>query len=171
MPFLSAPLRIAWPSVSTALCRRCHRCFDWLNFPGPDWRALDLPMPNTLTPARHELGARYTVPPDPGGVVQQSQISQRNSLLQMLQGSRIARQNAIRRHVMTAFGHPLRYSSQQLSRIIDTHHQQHHRKACDSCLLHQCQLGRMRKHRLAHKRCTLSQTGCAPGISPCPCLG
>lgn len=128
-------------------------------------------MPEALTPVRHQFGARNAVAAHTGCVVEQSQIGQRHGLLQVLQGARIARQDALWRHIVTALGHTLHHPAQQLTRVIHTHHQQHHGKTCRSRIPHQSQFGRMRKHRLAHKRLALRQTSGATRIGPSSGLG
>ena len=138
---------------------------------GPSRWSRHLPMPDALTPACHQFGAGNPVTAHAGCVVQQSQIGQWHGLLQMLQDARIASQDALWRHIVTAFGNALRHSAQKLTRIVDAHHQQHHRKACSSGFLDQSQLGRVRKHRLAHKRQTLHQTSRATRICPSSRLG
>jgi hypothetical protein len=72
---------------------------------------------------------------------------------------------------VTALGHTLRHPAQQLTRVIHTHHQQHHGKTRRSRIPHQSQLGRVRKHRFAHKRLALRQTSGATRIGPSPGLG
>ena len=128
-------------------------------------------MPYPMTPTGHQFGARNAVSAHARSVVHQSQIGQGDRVLQILQSPWVTRQNALGRHIVTALSHTLCHPAQQLTRVIHTHHQQHHGKTRRSRIPHQSQFGRVRKHRLAHKRQALRQTSCATPIGPSPGLG
>ncbi|CAN6484124.1 unnamed protein product [Victoria cruziana] len=99
-------------------------------------------------------------------VVEHRHVGQAHSTPEQVQGTRVAREDALRWHGMAAFLHALAHARQQLLRLVERDHEQHDEKARRLGLGNKLQLGRMGEHGFADEALPVPQQLGAPCVGP-----